>query len=214
MAAFLAAGLATSMADNVYSVNVVGYINLELTNGGWNLVANQLDLDGTGTNNTLATVFGDALPSGTTVAKFVGGGWNQSDSYLTGIGWLAGGTLSANPGEGLMINCGSAAPGTTTVTVVGNVLEGSLSNPYDSGSSVESSQVPQAGLVSTDLGFPVVDCQLVFWDKVAQGYPTSAAYVTPIGWLPSEPTIAVGQAFFVQGTTGGTWTRNFTVPRP
>ena len=60
-AAALAAAAATASAQNVYSLNVVGYINLSLTNG-YNMVANQLDLDGTMTNNTLTTVFSTNLP--------------------------------------------------------------------------------------------------------------------------------------------------------
>ena len=62
-AALLAAGALTSMAQsNVFSLNVVGYYNLSLTNG-FQLVANQLDLDGTGVNNTLQSVFGTSLGS-------------------------------------------------------------------------------------------------------------------------------------------------------
>src|SRR5258707_15596446 len=41
-AAFSAAGMATSMAQTVYSVNIVGYINLPIVHG-LSLVANQLN---------------------------------------------------------------------------------------------------------------------------------------------------------------------------
>ena len=50
------------MAQNVYSLNVVGYINIPLVEG-FNLVANQLDFDGTGLNNTPANVLCDEPPS-------------------------------------------------------------------------------------------------------------------------------------------------------
>src|SRR5882672_6022591 len=66
-AGMLAAGAATCMAQgNVYSLNVVGYINVSYTNK-FQMVANQLDLDGSGTNNTVQTVFGTNVPSLSTV---------------------------------------------------------------------------------------------------------------------------------------------------
>src|SRR4051812_11081510 len=69
-AGILAAGAATSMAQsNVYSLNVVGYVNVSLTNG-FNMVANQLDLDGTGINNTVTNVVGTNLPVQTRIFAF------------------------------------------------------------------------------------------------------------------------------------------------
>src|SRR5678810_1239027 len=67
-AAILAAGIASSMAQsNVYSLNVVGYVNRTFVGGGlFSLTANPLNT----TNNTLAGIFGGAavgLPSGSQV---------------------------------------------------------------------------------------------------------------------------------------------------
>jgi len=53
----LAAGLVTSQAQPVYSANVVGYMNVPLPSGQYISMANQLDFDGTGTNNNVGTVF-------------------------------------------------------------------------------------------------------------------------------------------------------------
>jgi hypothetical protein len=204
VAAALAAGLASSMAQNVYSLNVVGYVNLNLVQG-WNLVANQLDADGYGTNNTLASVFGDNMPINTQVFKFSGGAWGESDLYA-GV-WVAGGTMTVNPGEGVFISC----PEAKTVTVVGNVMQGNLSTTVPNGYSVASSQVPQAGGLSTVMGYDVAaNDQLFFWNKATQGYDTSALYLGGGLWVPEEPTVAVGDAFFIS-STGGTWARNFTV---
>src|SRR5579859_7839113 len=129
-AALAAAGALSSMAQsNVYSLNIVGYVNVTLTNGGsgFTLFANQLDFDGTGTNNTLNNVLSTNMPNNTTVYKFnpSTGGYTAS-SYVTGIGWLPDGTATLNPGEGAFIN----VPTTATVTLVGNVLQGNLSTPY------------------------------------------------------------------------------------
>ena len=55
-AALTAAGLASSLAQsNVYSLNVVGYVNKTLTGGSlFSVVNNPLNT----TNNTLAGIFG------------------------------------------------------------------------------------------------------------------------------------------------------------
>jgi hypothetical protein len=49
--------------------------------------------------------------------------------------------------------CSSALTGPATVTFVGEVPAGSLSNPIPKGFSIKASQVPQAGKASTDLSF-------------------------------------------------------------
>jgi len=208
-AALLAAGVASSMAQsNVYSLNIVGYVNLQLTNG-FNLISNPLDLDGTGTNNTLTTVFGTNLPSGSQVYKFSGGGYNTSDGYISGVGWLAGGTLSMNPGEGASVS----VPSSATVTIVGQVLQGSptpTTNKYSAGFSILSSQAPLAGGIQTVLGFsPQSGDQLYFWDNPSQSFATSAGYLNGVGWLPSEPSLAVGQAFFLSTGAASAWTNSF-----
>ena len=62
-AAILAAGIASSMAQaNVYSLNVVGYVNVTVQGGGaYNLIANPLNNT---TGNTLTNIFsGPQSPS-------------------------------------------------------------------------------------------------------------------------------------------------------
>ena len=85
-AALLAAGVATSMAQvsNVYSVNVVGYVNLNLTNG-LNLISNPLDAVGNGgaASNTIANVFG-VVPDGTQVYKFTNSGYRDQPDMFKG----------------------------------------------------------------------------------------------------------------------------------
>ena len=64
-AAILAAGLASSMAQsNVYSLNVVGYVNKTFVAGGFTAAANPLN----GTNNSLNTIMkGTQVPDNTLV---------------------------------------------------------------------------------------------------------------------------------------------------
>lgn len=211
-AALLAAGALSSMAQsNVYSLNVVGYYNVSLS-PGFNLIANQLDLDGTAANNTVTTVFGTQLPSGSTVYAFSGGAYAvPAATYSTKGGW-GGGVAAANaalaPGKGVFVN----VPSATTVTVVGNVLQGALANSFAAGFNIRSSIVPQAGLLQTDLLYTPTS-----GDAVYQFAGATQTYLAPIrtystkgGWNV-QPNIAVGEAFFLNSPAGGTWTRNFTV---
>jgi len=57
-AAVLAAGLGASMAQSVFSVNAVGYVNVPLLHG-YNLISNPLN----GTNNLISTVIPSAPDS-------------------------------------------------------------------------------------------------------------------------------------------------------
>jgi hypothetical protein len=204
----MAAGVASSMAQsNVYSLNVVGYVNLNLTNG-LNLVSNPLDFDGTGTNNTIIGVFSNTLPSGSIVFKFVAGNFN---SYLYGRGGWAGNTtgVSLNPGEACFVEV--SAP--TTVTTVGQVLQGTTTNVLSGALSLVSSISPLSGQVDSTgnggLNYTPTSNDIIFlWDPVGQ------AYVTYLhgrgGWSPSDPVLAVGQGFFLN-TPNATWVNTFTV---
>src|ERR1043166_8432452 len=112
-AAFTAAGALTSMAQ-VYSVNIVGYINVNVPHG-FSILANQLN---NSPDNHLATLF-PTPPNGTFVYKFN----NASSSYLVDdydSGWEGdtAGAMTLNPGEGVFINNPSTA---FTATFVGEV---------------------------------------------------------------------------------------------
>src|SRR4051794_21316872 len=68
-AALSAAGALTSMAQ-VYSVNIVGYINLTVPKG-FSMIANQLNASKNGVqDNTLPSVL-PVVPDNTTIYKFV-----------------------------------------------------------------------------------------------------------------------------------------------
>jgi len=208
-AALVAAGAATSMAQ-VYSLNVVGYINVTLTNG-FQMVSCPLASGATG-GNTLNNVL-PAVPNGTTVYKFQSNTY-VSDSFITpGPGWVGGGTLTLNPGEGAFISL-PGSPGTSaTVTFVGTVPQGTLSTPLSAGFQIVSSQVPLSGGVTTTLGYtPSNNDTLYTFDPATQGY-ASASYIAPPGpgWVPAEPTLNVAQAFFLSTAASGSWSTTFTV---
>lgn len=191
-AAVSAAGIATSMAQ-VFSVNAVGYINVDVP-AGFSMIANQLNNG----DNSLNTVIPNA-EVGTTIFKFnpTSGGF-ETATFIAD--WNPNLTLA--PGEGAFIQVGSD----TVITFVGEVPQGSLSQQVPAGLSIQSSQVPQAGNLDTDLNFPAEIGDTVFFFRNA-GYETSTfiASFNP----PAVPE--VGEAFFVNKGSAANWTRDFSV---
>jgi hypothetical protein len=210
VAAAFAAGLATSMAQNVYSLNVVGYYNITVPANGFALIANQLNT----TNNTLAGLL-PSVPDGTAVYKWTGTTFAistfEEDPDRPGAGeWSQNFTL--NPGEGAFIkNPSLTSP--LTITFVGEVLQGSLTNPIPVGFSIRSSMVPQAGGVRSVLGLPVADNDTVYrWTGSTYAISTWEEPVPGQGdWSAGEPTVQVGEAFFVRKDAPAQWIRSFTV---
>jgi len=210
-AAALAAGALSSQAQsNVYSLNVVGYVSVGLTNG-FNMIANPLDLDGTGTNNTIQGVFGTALPNNTAVYKFTGGGFNGFYSFTRGAWSPGANTATLNPGEGVMLS----VPSNTSFTFVGQVLQGGETNQFITpGYSMLGSKIPLSGGLQTTLQYTPANADQVsiFQQSLnsgAGGY-NNFTFSTRGGWSPTEPQIAPGVGFFLS-TTSTSWVQNFTV---
>jgi hypothetical protein len=217
--AALAAGAFTATAQNVYSLNVVGYINLPLV-PGFNLVANQLDADGTGTNNTVAGVIGTNIPAGTIVYT-----WDPSvanyNLALYGVikgvtKWDAGGANAFNPGQGAWVSI-PAGSANTTVTTVGQVMQGSLVNnqiPALGGFALLGNVVPVSGLLQHDLNYSPKIGDLVYkWDPAIQNYDLRVyGIIKGVEKWDNEPTINVGEGFWLTTTNhNSTWSTNFTV---
>jgi len=123
--------------------------------------------------------------------------------------WYPDGNATLNPGEGAFFQCPSAS----TLTFVGEVLQGNLTNPTPTNVKViRSSMVPQAGLVTTTLGFPGEGGDTIF--RYAGGYTTYTFDPDDLVWYPNEPSMNVGESFFlIKGpvSTKTSWVRNFTV---
>jgi hypothetical protein len=211
--AVLAGGIATTMAQsNVYSLNVVGYYNVTVGSHQQVFIANQLNT----TNNTIGALLAPpAVGNNDLLYKFNGG--FVAAQYSTDDGqWDPDPNVTLNPGEAAFFKNTQTA--TETLTFVGEVLQGTLANTLPAGVQVlRSSMVPQQGLVSTDLGVPYFNNDLLYLFNVGQngaGY-TAYQYSTDDGqWDPSEPVINVGQGFFYKKAANANnpnWIRNFTV---
>jgi len=196
--------------SNVYSLNVVGYVNVPLV-AGYNMIANPLDLDGTGTNNTVQGTFGTSLANNTAVYKFTGGGFNGFYSFNRGA-WSAGAnTATLNPGEGIFLQ----VPANTNFTFVGQVLQGSQTNQFIApGYTLLGSKIPLSGAIQTTLQYIPANGDAVYlYDQTlnaGQGGYNSFLFSTRGGWSPSQPNIAPGVGFFLN-TTQSSWVQNFTV---
>jgi hypothetical protein len=215
-AAALAASVISSRAQ-VYSQNIVGYVNVPLTTG-YSALANQLDFDGTGTNNTVETVFGTNLLASTTVlawepglATYTSATWINSKGTFKWSGNTNGINAALNVGGGVFVS----SPATNNVTLVGTVIQGTNVIALTTGYNLVSPIQPIAGGLQTTLGFsPVVGDTVLEWTPAGQTY-VAYNYISSKGtlkWNPSEPQIAVGQSFFVQAPSAQTWTNTFVAP--
>jgi hypothetical protein len=204
-AAIGAVGIASSMAQAVYSVNYVGYVNKSLV-PGFNLIANPLNNG----NNQIQTLFPTA-PFGATIYTY-NGSFAQANYFGS---WVSGADTVLAPGEGFFFYNSEGTP--FAVTFVGEGQEGpNLMNSIPVGLSMKASKIPQAGSLAPvgagggDLEFPTPN----FGDTVykfntgTQGYDQYSYFGS---WLPSNPSFDVGEAFWYSANGPLNWERDYEV---
>ena len=217
-AAIIAAGVASSQAQsNVYSLNVVGYVNTVIAGGGsYSLIANPL-------NNTVSnsqTNLFKGLPGSQDGANILKWDVNTFDFQGTvptyGTFSSAWDIAVALPvGEGFFyVNPGS----TFTNTFVGEVVQGSFARPVVGGGSYNAigSSVPVAGSFTNAIGglAPTDGDNILVWDVAAFDFqgtvPTYGTFSS--AWDITALNVKVGEGmFYVRQGANATWTRNFTV---
>jgi hypothetical protein len=207
-AALSAAGIATSMAQAVYSVNAVGYVNTTLT-PGFNLISNPLDNK---TGNTVANLLGSAnLPDGTGIYVFKNGSFDIGAVDFGEIGPASVANSVIEPGNGFFVR--NTTAGNLTVTFVGEVPQGqNLTTTIPVGFSILASKVPQAGTADS-LGLTGTEGDVYYsWGEQAQSFNFQSQYDFG-AWAPPLPTLAVGEAFFYLSRANAPrqWTRNFVI---
>lgn len=194
-AAFVAVGVVSSSAQ-VYSVNAVGYVNLQIPKG-FSMIANPLKAS----SNTVGALLASA-PDGTTIYKFANGKFSINAKDFGEFGTPA---ETLNPGEGAFIE----APAAFTVTFVGEVPQGALTQSIPKGFSIQASQVPQSGQLDTVLKFPAAEGDIVYRFNNATGRYASSAF--DFGAWDVAPVPAVGESFFVNKAAATDWKRDFSV---
>ena len=208
-AALTAASTLASLAQ-VYSVNIVGYINLNLPTG-FSMIANQL-------NNSPDNTLGNLLPNvaeNTQVYKFnpASGGFDSSFFSADNPGW-SDPSVTLNPGEGCFFYVDpNFSPSGATLTFVGEV-QLSSSVAVNNGFQILSSVVPQSALLD-DLGYaPRENDQVYFFNHASGGFDSYFFSADNPGWS-APPVPAVGQAFFLYADpnfgANRTWSRTFSV---
>jgi len=234
-AAALAATVTASQAQTVYSQNVVGYINISITNGTSVMGANQLD---TG-SNTLNNVFQTGMISSKTLLQeWNGSGYNTytylncADSPIGNSGWYAGSvevglTNLVAPGYGFFIHNSGAS--TITLPTVGQVVQGTNIYVVPPGAAIYSIPEALAGqpLDSTNINFPAISSKTVYQAYNGAGF-NSYTYLncadSPIGqsgWysgsIDEDTNAAIwpsaGGSFFIHNSSSQTiyWTNVFEV---
>jgi len=213
-AALSAAAIATSVAQTVYSVNAVGYVNVPVPAGKFALLSNPLNQ----ATNSLTAVLPD-VPNGTKIFVYAGTNGFQDATKRSATSWSGpfaqapyNGIL--NPGQGFFIQNLSAAD--FTVTFVGEVPQGTnLTVAIPAGFSLIGSPVPQSGKVETDLKLPAASGDKMFQYDPTAGYNKQSTRRGVATWTgvagQTEPTIGVAEAFFYQAAAASTWARNFSV---
>ena len=212
--AVLGASAWQASAQDVYSINVVGYYNVTVSTG-WNLLANQLNQ----TNLNANYVLGGPPADGSLLYRYDPANQTYFDAatYVAQLGWypksgdLNDPVLDLPLGEGFFI----WTPTNWIATFVGEVEQGSLINPLLANYSLKGSIVPQAGLLQTDLFFPPYAGDQV-WRWVAAAFSPYTYDASNGAWVSSEPPLNVGEGFILyrspaEATTNHWWARNFTV---
>jgi hypothetical protein len=194
-AAALVAGVISSEAQTVYSVNVAGYVNVAAVAAQFALVNNPLD-NGT---NTVTSLFSSA-PNGTVVEVWNGTGFQSSTKGFGGV-WTT--NLFLPPGIGYFVKFASNA----TNTFVGNVIApsgGSVTNTFNSGIfQLVGSPIPFADTLSgTNLNLQVPNGTVV---EVWNGVGFQSATKGFGGVWTTNLIIAPGQGFFVKSGATTNW---------
>jgi len=198
--------------SNVYSLNVVGYYNITIAANQKIIIANQLNT----TNNTVgALLVPPMVHDSDKLFKWSGSAF-LPNTYSDLDGAWSTPAMTLNVGEAAFYQPSAA----TTLTFVGEVLQGTLINTLPLGQKVlRSSMVPQAGIIDTQLGVVPDDSDKMFtFNPLQNGTPyIPYSYSSLDGaWTPPNPTVQVGQGFFYAKAANGApananWVRNFTV---
>jgi hypothetical protein len=216
-------GALAAQADSVYSVNVVGYVNISFTANTYKLVTNPLNT----TNNTLSSVFASLTDDDGGAVVYI---WDNANakyhSYMyLGVdsGWLnVENQANANadtfaPGQGAWVNF---VNGAKQVTFVGDVAQGTLTEQIYTGWNTVGSIVPQQGDITVDLGLSnATDGDVIYRRTTRTTNPwDSWTYMADAGaWLNSDTgsfesvVLGVGEAVWYSAMAPSTWTRTFSV---
>lgn len=215
-AAALAAGVISTQAQ-VYSQNIVGYVNQVLPANQYSLLTAPLSVNSTnGAEQVLPS-----LQTGDAILIWNGSGFNTS-VYIAAATWIdgvSGDPVNAPllpPGKGFFYQTGAGVQETNTY--VGSVVLTNLINMPANAYSLVGSTPPVTGSVeSTNFSIPFQTGDIMLlWNG---GGFNSSVFISAGSWIDgvsgdpvSAPTLSVGQGFFYQTGSGvaANWNQVFT----
>jgi hypothetical protein len=210
LTALVALASGTAAMAQVYSQNVVGYVNANLT-VGFNQLANPLV---NGVNPVNAVV--PTAPTGALLYTLQANGTYKVDLY-NGTAWIDGdteepSTTTLNPGQGFMIYTAQAS----AITFVGEVKQGTSTVPLTSGGfSLLGSVAPQTyQLLPPE--FPAVTGMLHYALNAGGTYDVSlfngSIWIDGDTEEPRQVFASPGKAFFIYSAgAANPWIRTFNV---
>ncbi len=210
--AALAVGAVTCVAQqNVYSLNIVGYVNVPVTANQLTLVSVPLKPSNGDFNITNTIVLPDTADSAN-LFKWAGTAWSSTiPQWYAGLGWYP--DMTIGQGESFFIK----SPVAATVTFVGEVATGTNSYTIPSGLSFVANKVPVAEAFP---GASVGNDQdnIYLWAGNAWS-STIWQYYAGLGWNAggltddtNGPVLAIGSgAAYRNGGAALNFTRTFNV---
>jgi hypothetical protein len=208
-AAILAAGAATSMAQ-VYSLNVVGYVNVPIYGGGqYNMIANPLN----NANNSITNLFAGKAAEGDVIFRWDVNAYDFQGTQPTYSAGHWSSDFKLNPGEGVWyINNNNDF----TNTFVGDVIQGPFTNNLIGGGSYNAvgSSAPIGGSFTNSLGgLNAGEGDTIFaWDYINYDWAGTQPTYSAGHWNNTGFQLPAGSGFiYINNNNDIQWVRNFTV---
>jgi hypothetical protein len=204
--AALAVGLSTSVAQNVYSLNVVGYVNVSLQPNKLYFLSVPLVPSGGNFNITNSIVLSSPDQDFASLYSWGGTSWNTPATWFSGA-WDT--PMVISNGVGFFL----ASQGTSTLTFVGDVPQGAIAYNIPAGLSSVANKVPVSGpFPGADIGHDFDN--MYTWNQAGQAWGSPATYFGG-AWDTASTNGPVMNpadgAFYVNTGTAIPFTRNFTV---
>jgi hypothetical protein len=189
------------LAEKVLSANAVGYVTINAP-PGYSMIANPLQA----VSNTLSAILPN-MADGTALNKFDNSSFRLTENSVTSGNW-ANLNETLSPGEGAIFF--NPTSDFRNINFAGEVPQGTLLLPIAAGFSVRSSQIPRAGRLHSDLGFPIAVGDVIhLFDRDRQKYVIYEYDAKK--WDSDPPILGVGESFWIGKTTPGNWIQTFTL---
>jgi hypothetical protein len=210
-----ALGSVSVHAQNVYSLNAVGYINVTAI-PGFNIISCPLIASPDNTINTLLVNTNGQYKKMQVWAFDPTNNPQYFEEIGSGTGWNNGGLTTINPGQAVWFN--NVSNFNVTLTFVGTVPTGPISNTLIASSfNLIGSAVPASGDIVTNsiMNFTNFFKKDQVWTFVATNNPQyTETIASSSSWNNGDPQLAVvggGFWYLNNQVTNNYWVENYSV---